>query len=72
MPDSGCRDAPARTRPGSPCPDAALEDGFLLDRLGNRFTVLAIGVDAAPVDGAEMAMLITSSPLLAHWFIPGV
>ena len=30
------------------------------------------GNDAAPVDGAEMAMLITSSPLLAHWFIPGV
>jgi len=36
---------PARTRPGSPCPDATLEDGFLLPRLGDRFTLLALNID---------------------------
>jgi len=37
---------PARTRVGSPCPDAPLGDGFLLDRLGNSFTILTIDADA--------------------------
>jgi 3-(3-hydroxy-phenyl)propionate hydroxylase len=36
---------PARTRPGSPCPDAPVGEGFLLDTLGNGFQLLAIGVD---------------------------
>lgn len=35
---------PVRTRPGSPCPDAPLGDGFLLSRLGG-FTVLTIDAD---------------------------
>jgi 3-(3-hydroxy-phenyl)propionate hydroxylase len=39
-------DGPARTRPGSPCPDAPLWDGFLLDRLCGGFTVLAIDAEA--------------------------
>jgi 3-(3-hydroxy-phenyl)propionate hydroxylase len=34
---------PARSRPGAPCPDAALGDGFLLDRLGGGFALLAVG-----------------------------
>ncbi|MBV7410874.1 FAD-dependent oxidoreductase [Maritimibacter sp. DP1N21-5] len=37
---------PARTRPGSPCPDAPLGDGFLLGRLGGRFTLLTINAEA--------------------------
>ena len=36
---------PARTRPGSPCPDAPLGDGFLLDHLGNDFVLLAINAE---------------------------
>lgn len=36
---------PARTRPGSPCPDAPVEDGFLLGNLKGRFTLLAIDMD---------------------------
>jgi 3-(3-hydroxy-phenyl)propionate hydroxylase len=36
---------PPRTRPGSPCPDAPVNDGFLLDDLKGRFTLLAIGTD---------------------------
>ena len=42
---------PARSRVGSPCPDAPLDDGFLLDRLGNSFTILTIDADAP--DGIE-------------------
>ncbi len=37
---------PERTRPGSPCPDADLGNGFLLDQLTGRFTLLAIGTEA--------------------------
>ncbi len=43
---------PARTRPGSPCPDAPLADGFLLDRLPGCFTLLALNTD--PPDIAEV------------------
>jgi 3-(3-hydroxy-phenyl)propionate hydroxylase len=37
---------PARTRPGSPCPDAPVGQGWLLSHLGQGFTVLTIGLDA--------------------------
>ena len=36
---------PERTRPGSPCPDAELADGFLLSQLGNDFVLLCINAD---------------------------
>ena len=37
---------PARTRPGSPLPDAPLEEGFLLDRISSGcFSVLGINCD---------------------------
>ncbi|SMX51175.1 FAD-dependent oxidoreductase [Actibacterium lipolyticum] len=39
---------PARTRPGSVCPDALLADGFLLPHLGNDFVILTINADAPP------------------------
>ena len=37
---------PARTRPGSPCPDAPTAEGWLLQRLGAGFTLLTINADA--------------------------
>ncbi len=37
---------PARTRPGAPCPDAPLGDGYLLSHLGDGFVLLAIDSDA--------------------------
>jgi len=37
---------PERTRPGSPCPDAPLGNGFLLGRLGGGFTLLCIDVES--------------------------
>ncbi len=39
-------DGPARTRPGSPCPDLRLGDGFLLSKLGTRFVLLTIDAEA--------------------------
>jgi 3-(3-hydroxy-phenyl)propionate hydroxylase len=44
--EDGLSDGPARTRPGSVCPDAPLADGFLLSKLGNEFKLLAVNVDA--------------------------
>jgi len=37
--------SPPCTRPGSPCPDAPLDDGFLLDRLGGDFVLLGLNAD---------------------------
>ncbi len=49
---------PERTRPGSPCPDAPLGDGFLLARLGDGFRIL--GIDAhAPEKVAEEGVVAT-------------
>ncbi|MDQ2093475.1 FAD-dependent oxidoreductase [Rhodalgimonas zhirmunskyi] len=42
---------PHRTRPGSPCPDVPLGEGFLLPLLADRFTLLTIDADAP--DGFE-------------------
>ncbi len=39
-------DGPAVSRVGAPCPDAPVEDGFLLGRLGDGFTLLTFDVDA--------------------------
>ena len=39
-------DMPARTRPGSPCPDAPVNGGWLLQRLGRGFTLMTINTDA--------------------------
>lgn len=39
-------DGPARTRPGSACPDVPLGDGYLLPKLADQFTLLTIDADA--------------------------
>jgi 3-(3-hydroxy-phenyl)propionate hydroxylase len=43
-PDSAAM--PARTRPGSPCPDAPVLGGWLLGQFGPGFTLLTINADA--------------------------
>ncbi|MGO9418343.1 FAD-dependent oxidoreductase [Roseiarcus sp.] len=51
---------PRRTRPGAPAPDAPLGSGWLLDRLGGRFQLLAIGTqapDSLDVDGVKVETL---------------
>ena len=62
-------DGPAISRPGAPCPDAPVGDGFLLDRLSGGFTVLAVGGTApepASAEGitAKVAHIATPSPEL--------
>jgi len=37
---------PARTRPGSPCPDAPVDGGFLIEKLGGGFQLLTVNADA--------------------------
>ena len=44
---------PNRVRPGAPAIDAPLGDGWLLDRLGSGFTVLAINVPVPDNTGSE-------------------
>jgi len=39
-------DGPDMTRPGAPCPDVPVKDGFLLDMLGDEFILLTINTDA--------------------------
>jgi len=66
---------PARTRPGSPCSDAPLGDGFLLDALPGQFTLLALNTDPphlAEVDGVPLHVLAfrdaeISPPLRARY-----
>lgn len=59
-------DGPRRSRVGAVCPDAPLGDGFLLERVGGGFTLLAINT-AAPdlhaVDGIPVSRLsVTTQP----------
>ena len=56
--------APARTRPGAPCPDAPLGEGFLLGRLGGRFQLLTIDAEAPEAleeDGVRVSRLALSA-----------
>jgi 3-(3-hydroxy-phenyl)propionate hydroxylase len=54
-------DMPARTRPGSPCPDAPLPDGWLLRQLGAGFTLMTIDAEAP----ASLTALGLTVPRLA-------
>jgi 3-(3-hydroxy-phenyl)propionate hydroxylase len=48
---------PARSRPGAPCADAPLGAGFLLDRLGDGFTLLALNAAPDPPAGLPLRLL---------------
>ena len=53
-------DGPARTRVGAPCVDAPLANGYLLNRLPGRFTLMAINTQAPDlneVDGIGIHIL---------------
>ena len=63
-------DLPDRLRPGSPALDAPLEGGWLIDRLGGRFQVLAINCAAPAVEGVEVISLSTGdAPELAARYL---
>ena len=64
------KELPDRLRPGSPALDAPVEGGWLLDRLGGRFQVLAINCAAPNVEGAEVLELKTEgAPELAQRYL---
>ncbi|CUH40447.1 3-(3-hydroxy-phenyl)propionate/3-hydroxycinnamic acid hydroxylase [Jannaschia seosinensis] len=65
MPDA-LPDGPPATRPGAPCPDAPLGDGFLLEKLGSKFTLLAIGC-AAPETGLAVVACEPTPELTARY-----
>jgi 3-(3-hydroxy-phenyl)propionate hydroxylase len=50
-PDALAGIAPARSRPGAPCPDAPIDGGFLLDRLGDAFKLLLLNAEAPRAAG---------------------
>ncbi|HGG04418.1 MAG TPA: FAD-dependent oxidoreductase [Aliiroseovarius sp.] len=57
-------DGPSITRPGSSCPDVPLGDGFLLDKLGDKFTLLTIDAEAPDLieeDGIRVERLALST-----------
>ena len=58
-------DGPERTRPGSPCPDVPLKDGYLLPKLADRFTLLTIDADA-PEEIEEDGITVTRLALSVH------
>ena len=57
---------PARTRPGSVCPDAPTEGGFLLNRLnaasGGGFTLMALNTAAPAAPGGCATLALTAAP----------
>ncbi|MBA5778753.1 FAD-dependent oxidoreductase [Stappia sp. F7233] len=55
---------PARSRPGAPCADAPIADGWLLSHLGNGFRLLTIDADAPDhieIDGIGIDRLALSA-----------
>ena len=54
---NGADDAifPTRTRPGAPMVDAPVGEGWLLDKVGGAFTLLAINCDVAPLGSGTVA-----------------
>lgn len=66
-------EAPARSRPGSPCSDAPLGEGFLLDQLRcGGFVVLALNTEAQDVLAAGIparALNLTATGALAERYL---
>lgn len=61
---------PERTRPGATCPDAPLGDAYLLDHLGDGFTLLALNVEIPAVEGCEVIHLSgASNPMLSARYL---
>ncbi len=57
-------DAPARSRPGSPCPDSPVGDGYLLAHLGGAFKILAINTTAPEtinVNGVTISSVVLNT-----------
>ncbi|MDM7256032.1 MAG: FAD-dependent oxidoreductase, partial [Paracoccus sp. (in: a-proteobacteria)] len=53
---------PARSRPGAPCPDAPVGEGFLLDHLRGGFTLLALNRAAPALPQTPVSVAALSLP----------
>ncbi len=65
---------PDRTRPGAPCPDAPVGNGFLLDHLRQGFTLLGLNTDVADVNAggiAARALPLRASGALVQRYLGG-
>jgi len=62
---------PDRTRPGAPCPDAPVGNGYLLDRLGGDFTLLGLGIPAPEVPGTRPVTIPEPSEELRARYLGG-
>ncbi|MGI9419310.1 MAG: FAD-dependent oxidoreductase [Geminicoccaceae bacterium] len=70
-------DGPLRTRPGSPASDAPTGDGWLLDKLGDRFQLMALNadipggleVDGITVEGLRLDPSADESGALAERYL---
>jgi 3-(3-hydroxy-phenyl)propionate hydroxylase len=67
--EDGLPGAPAATRPGAPCPDAPLDAGFLLDRLGDGFVLLTLGPVDVPAGPVAPLRVLAPEPLLAARYL---
>ncbi|WP_249691580.1 FAD-dependent oxidoreductase [Stappia sp. WLB 29] len=59
-----CAAMPARTRPGAPASDAPIAGGWLIDRLGDRFQLVTIDVEAPStltIDGIPVERVALSA-----------
>jgi 3-(3-hydroxy-phenyl)propionate hydroxylase len=54
---------PAAARPGAPAPDAPLGNGWLSDRLGRGFTLLALNAAPPELPGLDTLALAADGPL---------
>lgn len=60
---------PAASRPGAPCPDAPVGDGYLLDHLTGAFTVMSIGTETPAVPGCSALAIRQATPHLAQRYL---
>ncbi len=59
---------PAITRPGAPLPDAPLEEGWLLNRLKDGFTLLFVNAEPQSLDGHHI-LSVTADDTLRERFL---
>ncbi|MCP5081131.1 MAG: FAD-dependent oxidoreductase [Alphaproteobacteria bacterium] len=61
-------DLPAVSRPGASLPDAPLDGGWLLNRLGPDFTLLILNAEPRRVEGAQ-TVCVTADETMAERFL---
>lgn len=63
-------DLPLGSRPGAVAPDAPMDDGWLIDRLGRQPVLLAIGQTPPRIEGLECLALPVTPELMARYLGP--